>query len=157
MAILEQDLLVARQAWGEGLIAVSKQYESEGIESASKLASKMLDDLYGFELGPVLFKPTLSGGMNTFRTDKSGALSYFIGHNSQYPQDSGFGIKFWREVSSETSAIFIDGTTAMWMGWVNFKDKNGDLTKVDKSWGYKMDPNGMLKIVLHHSSLPYQG
>jgi hypothetical protein len=40
---------------------------------------------------------------------------------------------------------------------VNFKDKNGDLTKVDKSWGYKMDPNGMLKIVLHHSSLPYQG
>ena len=40
MAILEQDLLVARQAWGEGLIAVSKKYESEGIESASKLASK---------------------------------------------------------------------------------------------------------------------
>ena len=157
MAILEQDLLVARQAWGESLIAVSKKYESEGIESARKLASKMLDDLYGFDLGPVLFKPTLSGGMNTFRTDKSGALSYFIGHNSQYPQDSGFGIKFWREVSSETSAIFIDGTTAMWMGWVNFKDKNGDLTKVDKSWGYKMDPNGMLKIVLHHSSLPYQG
>ena len=34
MAILEQDLLVARQAWGEGLIAVSKKYESEGIESA---------------------------------------------------------------------------------------------------------------------------
>ena len=157
MAILEQDLLVARQAWGEGLIAVSKKYESEGIESARKLASKMLDDLYGFALGPVLFKPTLSGGMNTFRTDKSGALSYFVGHNSQYPQDSGFGIKFWREVSSETSAIFIDGTTAMWMGWVSFKDKNGDLTKVDKSWGYKMDPNGMLKIVLHHSSLPYQG
>ena len=117
----------------------------------------MLDDLYGFDLGPVLFKPTLSGGMNTFRTDKSGALSYFIGHNSQYPQDSGFGIKFWREVSSETSAIFIDGTTAMLMGWVSFKDKNGDLTKVDKSWGYKMDPNGVLKIVLHHSSLPYQG
>ena len=102
MAILEQDLLVARQAWGEGLIAVSKKYEGEGIESARKLASKMLDDLYGFDLGPVLFKPTLSGGINTFRTDKSGALSYFIGHNSQYPQDSGFGIKFWREVSSET-------------------------------------------------------
>ena len=47
MAILEQDLLVARQAWGEGLIAVSKKYEIEGIKSASKLASKMLDDLYG--------------------------------------------------------------------------------------------------------------
>ena len=25
----------------------------------------------------------------------------------------------------------------MWMGWVTCTDKNGDITKVDKSWGYK--------------------
>ena len=29
MAILEQDLLVARQAWGEGLIAVSKNMKAK--------------------------------------------------------------------------------------------------------------------------------
>ena len=27
----------------------------------------------------------------------------------------------------------------MWMGWVTFTDKHGDITKVDKSWGYKKD------------------
>ena len=43
----------------------------------------------------------------------------------------------------------------MWMGWVTLIDKNGDITKVDKSWGYKQDNSGKLKIVLHHSSIPY--
>ena len=35
-------------------------------------------------------------------------------------------------------------------------DKDGNVTKVDKSWGYKKDAEGTLRIVLHHSSLPYQ-
>ena len=38
---------------------------------------------------------------------------------------------------------------------VTFVDKNGQVTKVDKSWGYKLDNLGKLRIVLHHSSLPY--
>ena len=33
---------------------------------------------------------------------------------------------------------------------------NDNVTKVDKSWGYKKTKNGSLKIVLHHSSLPYE-
>jgi len=43
----------------------------------------------------------------------------------------------------------------MWMGWVTFIDKNEQVTKVDKSWGYKLDDTGDLRIILHHSSLPY--
>ena len=43
----------------------------------------------------------------------------------------------------------------MWMGWVLLTDKDGQVTKVDKSWGYKKDDSGVLRIVLHHSSLPY--
>ena len=42
------------------------------------------------------------------------------------------------------------------MGWVTFTNKNGDTIKVDKSWAYKKMPNGNLKIVLHHSSLPHK-
>ena len=29
------------------------------------------------------------------------------------------------------------------------------MTKVDKTWGYVRGPEGNLRIVLHHSSLPY--
>ncbi|MEM7270835.1 MAG: phosphoribosyl-AMP cyclohydrolase, partial [Pseudomonadota bacterium] len=29
-------------------------------------------------------------------------------------------------------------------------------TKVDKTFGYKKDADGAVRIILHHSSLPYQ-
>ena len=74
MPISEKDVSEARQAWGEALIEISKIFEADGIKKAHSLASKLLDDLYGFELGSVLFKPTLSGGKKTFRNDKEGTL-----------------------------------------------------------------------------------
>ena len=156
MPIQEKDLSNARIAWGDGLIKISKTFETKGIEEATSVAGNMVDKLYFYDFGEVLFKPTLSGGSQTFRPTKEGALSYFVGHNSSYPNDNGFGIKFWREVTSETSAIFIDETVAMWMGWVTFIDRDGQVTKVDKSWGYKLDGQGNLRITLHHSSLPYE-
>lgn len=152
----EKELAAARAAWGEALVSISKAYEAEGIDSARSLASDVLDTAYGYNLGPVLFKPTLSGGEQTFRTTKKGALSYFVGHDPDYPQDGGFGIKGWRETRSETAASFVEGDVAMWMGWVFFTDKEGKTIKADKSWGYKKDANGILRIVLHHSSLPYE-
>ena len=155
MPISEKDLFDARTAWGNGLIEISKSFEIDGIEIARKVASHMLDNLYGYNLGQVLFKPTLSGGRQTFRPTKEGALSYYIGQNSVYPNDVGFGVKSWREFSSNTSAIFIDDTVAMWMGWVSLIDTDGQVTKVEKSWGYKLDVDGNLRIMLHHSSLPY--
>lgn len=155
MTITETDLAKARTAWGDGLIAISKAYDESGIEGARAIAGDLLDALYGFEFGPVLFKPTLSGGAQTFRTDRTGTLSYFIGDNSDFPQDTGFALKSWREVVSETSSFFIEGDVAMWMGWVTFTSKDGDVVKVDKSFGYRRAEDGSLKLVLHHSSLPY--
>ena len=104
MTISDTDLANATTAWGEGIISLSQAYEAHGIVQAREVAGALLDRLYGFELGPVLFKPTLSGGVQTFRTDKDGALSYFVGHNTAYPADTGFGIKYWREIHAETAA-----------------------------------------------------
>ena len=155
MPISEKDISDAVSAWGDGLLEISGSYEKSGIERATSVAGGMLDRLYGFNLGPVLFKPTLSGGSQTFRLTREGALSYFVGQNPDYPHDSGFGIKFWRKVSADPSAIFIDETVAMWMGWVTFIDRNEQVTKVEKSWGYKLDDKDHVRIILHHSSLPY--
>jgi len=140
----------------EQILNISEAYESSGIGKAREVANEFLDNLYGFEFGPILFKPTLSGGSKTFRPSKEGALSYFIGENPNYPNDTGFGIKYWRKVDSDTSAIFIEENVAMWIGWVTLVNNNGDEVKVDKSWGYRKDDNGRLKIVLHHSSLPFE-
>ena len=156
MTIVQHDILKALNDWGESLISISRAYEDDGLASARAIAEQTLDRLYGFELGPVLFKPTLSGGPQTFRLTKIGALSYFVGNDPEYPNDSGFGIKFWRSVKPETSATFIQNDVAMWMGWVSFIDKNNSVVKVDKTFGYAKDKNGILKIVLHHSSLPFE-
>ncbi len=68
--INKDELTKARIAWGEGIVAISNAFEEQGIKKASTTANEILDDLYGFEFGPILFKPTLSGGAQTFRTDK---------------------------------------------------------------------------------------
>ena len=154
--ITEQELAAARESWGDALVAISKAFEEEGIDAARVAANRALDTAYGFDLGQVLFKPTMAGGEQTFRTTREGALAYFVGHSKEYPGDGGFGIKGWRSVVSKPAASCIQGDVAMWMGWVTFIDKDGDITKVDKSWGYKKDEAGTLRIVLHHSSLPYQ-
>ncbi|MYH71781.1 MAG: phosphoribosyl-AMP cyclohydrolase [Acidimicrobiia bacterium] len=156
MPIADSELTAARNAWGIGLVAIAQAYEAEGIDSARAVTSRVLDEVYGYNLGPVLFKPTMASGEQTFRPTKRGALSYFVGYDPEYPLDGGFGLKGWRDVQSETAASFVDGDVAMWMGWVTMTDKDSQVTKVDKSFGYKKDASGVLRIVLHHSSLPYQ-
>ena len=154
--ITESELAAAREAWGAGLIAITQAYESDGIDAAREVANRVLDEAYGYGFGPVLFKPTMASGDQTFRPTKAGALSYFVGHDPDFALDGGFGLKGWRDVTSETEATFIDGDVALWMGSVSMTDHNGQVTTVDKSWGYTKDADGMLRIVLHHSSLPYQ-
>ncbi len=156
MPITEDELIAAREAWGAGLIAISKAYEDGGIDAARPVAGDVLDAAYGYNLGAVLFKPTMASGDQTFRPTRQGALAYFVGHDEAYPLDGGFGLKGWRAMESVTSASFIEGDVGMWMGWIKLTDKDGNLTQVDKSFGYKKDADGVLRIVLHHSSLPYQ-
>lgn len=156
MTITETELEHARKAWGDGLIAIATAFDEDGIDRARTTANEVIDAAYGYNLGPVLFKPTLASGDQTFRPTKTGALSYFVAHNDEYPRDGGFALNGWRSCRSETSASFIDGDVAMWMGKVIITDKDGNVTEVDKSWGYKKDADGTLRIVLHHSSLPYQ-
>ena len=56
-AITEQELTEARQIWGDALVAISKAFDTDGIESARAVANGAIDAAYGYNLGPVLFKP----------------------------------------------------------------------------------------------------
>ena len=156
MPITESELTKARTHWGDSLVSVSMAHEEGDIENVRDMAGNMLDKIYGYNSGPVLFKPTLASGEEAFRTTRKGALSYFVGNDADFPLDGGFALKGWREIKSRTKASFIEGNIAMWAGWVEFTDKDSNMIKVDKSWGYKKDAQGTLRIVLHHSSLPYE-
>jgi hypothetical protein len=156
-AITESEVLAAQRAWGGALVAISTTHETKGIRAAKALAGKVIDEAYGYQFGPVLFKPTLTVAPQTFRTTRAGALAYFVGDDRAFPMDKGFALKGWRKVEVRNAAIFISGNTATTMGNVMITDKNGKITTVDKTWQFLKDDNGKLRIVLHHSSLPYTG
>ena len=155
--ITEAEVRAAETAWGEALVAISRDYESGGIEKARATASAVLDQAYGYNLGPVLFKPTLTVTPQTFRMTKEGALAYFVGHDPQYPTDTGFALKHWRSVNVQGAGIQINGNIANTMGKVEMRDRDGKLTTVDKTWVFKKGDDGVIRIILHHSSLPYTG
>lgn len=153
--IVQADVLAAQQAWGKALVQIATDYEKGGFTAAKATAETVIDSAYGYNLGPVLFKPTLTTAPQTFRTTREGALSYFIGGDPAYPTDKGFALNGWRDYEIENAAIFIDGDVALSIGKVRLKDAKGNTTEVDKTWGYKRDEAGTLRIVLHHSSLPH--
>ena len=155
MTITETEVQQALQNWGDGLVKIAIANDEEGAEAARTVADAVIDELYAYASTPVLFKPTMATGDQTFRPTKQGALSYFAAQDPDFPNDGGFGLKGWRNVEAETSAIFIDGDTAMWMGWIICNDADDKPTKVDKSFGYHKDSEGVLRIVQHHSSFPY--
>lgn len=149
------DVLQAQAAWGDALVAISRAHTEKGVAAAREAAGRALDTAYGYNLGPVLFKPTLTHGAQTFRVTRQGALAYFVGGDPAYPNDTGFALKNWVSYRNENAAMFIDGQTATVMGKVHLTDARGAVTTVDKTWQYRKDDAGRTRIVTHHSSLPY--
>jgi hypothetical protein len=152
-----EEVLAAQKAWGDALVAISDANETGGHAAARELAEKVIDSAYGYQFGPVLFKPTLTVSPQTFRTTRDGALAYFVGGDPNYPNDKGFALKGWKAVEIKNAAVFIAGDVATTMGNVMVTDKSGKVTTVDKTWQYRKDDDGNLRIVVHHSSLPYEG
>ncbi len=109
-SVSKAEVEAAQKAWGDALVNVSRAYDEKGFEAAKTVSERLIDELYGYQIGPVLFKPTLAYGSTTFRTIREGALAYFIGRNANYPTDTGFALKhrsrprMLRSASTRTAA-----------------------------------------------------
>mgnify|MGYP002858159403 CR=1 FL=1 len=152
--ITEQELANARQIWGNALIAISTAFEEKGIDGARVVANGALDTAYGYELGPVLFKPTLAKEKQ-FRSTKDEFISYFLGQNKVCKEDKGFAIKNWQSIKFENFKVVNYNDQLLSMGNYYFEDDKNELLKVEYTFGFiKVSPD-QLRINLHHSSLPY--
>jgi hypothetical protein len=154
-SISEAEIVAAQKAWCQALVDIGQAYKQGGLATAQRKAEQSIDAAYAYQQGPVLFKPTLTVQPNTFRTSREGALSYFVGGNTAFPEDTGFALQGWTSCVADNSAIRIAGNTANTMGKVRLSNAQGQITTVDKTWGYIKDPQGSLRIVLHHSSLEH--
>ncbi len=150
--ITQQDVLTAQQEWGKGIVRIGSAMNER--RSCEHETERLIDLLYAFERGRVLFKPTKAADIQ-FRLTKAGAKSYFIAGDADYPEDHGFALNPWIGVRFENASMILEETRALAMGNYYFTDTDGNEIRVEYTFGYTKAENGNLKIDLHHSSLPY--
>jgi len=150
-SITKKDVHDAQEAWGNGIVAIGEVYQEKG--DYNKKASEHIKELYAYEQGEVLFKPTLASD-DQFRESFDEALSYFVG--GKIKEDGGFAIKPWSKVRFGDQQIVTDSDSAVAMGNYYFTPVGeSDETKVEYTFGYIKDEDGNVRINVHHSSLPY--
>jgi len=148
------EVKAAQDAWCEALVSISKAHTEGGLAKSKPLASGVIDAAYGYQFGPVAFKPTWAKGSTTFRETSAGALSYFVGG------DPALGLRLrdwnpWVKCKPEIFVIQSFGNTANAMGWVHIEAADGSKSIVDKIFRYLRDDHGSLRIVVHRSSKPF--
>ncbi len=151
--ISKKQVIAAQEAWGNGIVRIAKAHKDGG--DFEQVAKSHIEDLYGYQQGTVLFKPTLAAEAQ-FRPSFAQALSYFVASNGACPEDKGFAIKGWTAVRFENNDIICQGASASAMGNYYFTTPEGEEVKVEYSFGYFLDSEGKLRINLHHSSMPYE-
>lgn len=154
--ITKEEVAEALQKWCDGVVMIGAIYKAGGDYKMA--AKRFLDELYAFDIvkegNVVLFKPT-KASVVPFRHDLDGALSYFAA-TGLYPEDKGFAITPFTKIRYQISGVFIDSDSATVLGHYWFTDTSGKEALAEFSFEYVRDPtSGKLKIVLHHSSLPY--
>lgn len=150
-SITKQEVLAAQKAWSEGIVAISKVFIEKG--DYQERAKQHIKELYAYDMGEVLFKPTFASDVQ-FRDTFEGAFSYFIG--GDIPEDNGFAIKPWSNVRFGDQQIVTSSDSAIAMGNYYFTAVGSDEeVKVEYTFGYVKDGRGNVRINVHHSSMPY--
>ena len=147
--ITQADVMAAQEGWGNAVVAIGA-----AGDDAPKVAEEAARSAYAFELGPIQFKPTLAS-VDPFRPDVEGTLSYFVGGNKKYKEDSGFALTPWTKVRFDNHTVKMHGNIAIAMGHYYFTNTAGEETKVEYTKGYVKTADNRVLIFLQDSSLPY--
>jgi hypothetical protein len=139
-----------KEAWGKGIVNIGAVHTAGGDYSAA--ATDHINTFYAYGEREVLFKPTLAAE-DQFRGSFDEALSYFVG--GSIAEDGGFAIAPYTNVRWENEGTLLSGNTGMSMGNYFFTKTDGSEVKVEYTFVFEQMESGEVKIVLHHSSLPF--
>ena len=159
-AITEAEVDQIQQGWCDALLAISAAYQNGGYDAAKAKAAAVIDTAYAYNYGPVAFKPTYATGPDTFRTTRDGALAYFVGPDPSIPlfrnKKLGFATyRHWVKCEIKDEVVQLFGNTANTMGQVIVTDAEGRTAAPEKTWTFIREMDGSVRIVLHHSSAPF--
>ena len=159
-SITEAEVDQIQKGWCDAVLAISDAYQNGGYDAAKAKASAVIDTAYAYKFGPVAFKPTIAIGDKTFRTTRDGALAYFVGPDPTIPQfrDKKLGFatyRHWVNCEIKDYVMQLLGNTANTMGQVILTDSQGQTAEPEKTWTFLREIDGSVRIVLHHSSAPF--
>ena len=143
---------ITQKKWADIVLEIGKAYKQK--INLDNLIFELLNNVYAFNQGEVIFKPTLAK-QNQFRSTKDEFISYFLGQNKVCEEDSGFAIKSWESIEFENYKIIEYNNYLLSMGNYYFEDDQKKLLKVEYTFGFIKISESDLRINLHHSSLPY--
>ena len=149
MDINTKDILTFQNAWAKAIVDIGVSFRAGGNYVA--LASNLVNDMYGYNEGPVLFKPTKAKAL-PFRARKEEAISYFVG--GDVAEDTGFALTPWAKITWDQPQFALPHLV---MGNYTMHPYGNDATSVlaEYSMGFFRTEDGILKLNLHHSSLPF--
>lgn len=146
------EVLKALDDWGKGLVSIATAKTNN--EDYKTVAKNVIKKSYNYDNSIVLFKPTLAADI-PFRTTFDGALSYFVGDNADFPEDYGFALSPWENVSFEVVGIVYDTNRALVQTKTTFTKTDDSIVLAYFSIAFTRESKrSSLKIDLHHSSLP---
>jgi hypothetical protein len=151
LGITIDEVKATQTKWGDGIVRIGQVFMNNGDYTTEVLDHIM--HLYDYENGAVLFKPTLASKI-PFRPTAEGALSYFVGGNKNFAEDSGFAIKPWTNVRFDNHNIITYGMKAIAMGHYYFTTLKGEDIKVEYTLGF-IKRGEEIKIAIQDSSLPF--
>ncbi len=140
----------AQEDWARGIIEIGKLYLEN--KNYFDFAKNFIKEMYNYDEGIVLFKPT-KGKEKQFRYTFEEALSYFVGGIIE--EDKGFALEPWREIKFDVAGNILLDNIAISQGNYYFASgQTGETIKVEFTFVYKL-VGDKLKIIVHHSSLPF--
>ena len=151
---VENLVTLTLEKWANIVLLIGNAYREK--KNLDKLVSELLHDIYAFNQGDVLFKPTLAKH-EQFRSKKEEFVSYFLGQNNVCKEDTGFAIKNWKSIKFENYKVVENNDNLLAMGNYFFENDKNEFLKVEYTFGFIRINNNELRINLHHSSLPYSG
>lgn len=151
--ISENDIIALLNDWGNQFVHIAQLHSDN--QDYFDAANQFVDTLYNYQESPVLFKPTVATAP-VFRTTRKGALSYFIGNDNDFLEDTGFALKHWKSANFDLIGHIVEEKLAIAMGNLKLTNLQHEEMIAHYTMGLKRNKSNQLKIVLHHSSLPYK-
>lgn len=150
--ITVDDIIVFQQKWSQSIIKMGTYKKNK--PKLYRYCNKSIDKLYN-KCPTVLFKPT-KAKVNPFRRLKNEIISYFI--TGDIKQDKGFVLNEWQSIQWYNTNIIIRKDYAICQGNYKFISKSPSISDIVAEYSFVLekDKNNKLKLILHHSSVPYK-